>query len=250
MSRRSRIAHAIASLGARGACLYALDRAAQRLRLPLRVRSYLVVAQPVPDGPFLPARRGRDFRLRELGPGDLALAQMPLDSATLDFRFGQDARCFGLFREDRLAAYAWLCFGAYAEDEVRCRFRPSPAGASAWDFDVYVAPAFRLGPAFLKLWDGVNDRLREMGVRTSYSRISAFNLASLRSHRRLGAEVVGRADFLVLGPVQLLLSTLRPRLHLAIGRRRPELAVTSAPGGTVPASAPTPDGAAVAGEGR
>jgi len=244
---RSRIARAFASLGARGACLYALDRAARWLRLPLRVRSYLIVAQPVPDTPFLPARRGPDLRLRELGAGDPALVQMPLDDATLAFRFDQGARCYGLFRDDRLAAYAWLCFDGYDEDEVRCRFRPAPDGASAWDFDVYVVPEFRLGPAFLKLWDSVNEQLRALGVRTSYSRISAFNLASLRSHRRLSAEVVGRADFLCLGPVQLLLSDLPPRWHLALSARgRPEVTVTRAPAGA--GAILPPAGALAAGE--
>jgi len=214
-------------LGGWGSVLYAIDRLCQRLRLPIGVRSYFVVAQPVHPRPLLSRRRGGDFTFREVCPGQPALDEMPLERETLDFRFAQGARCFGLFRDGGLIAYIWLQTGPFDEDVVRCRFEPQPPDCTCWDFDVYVRPTDRLTPAFLRLWDAANARLRAEGVSYSLSRISAFNLASLRSHRRLGAEVVGRTDFLTLGPVQLLISTLRPFLHLSLSRRsRPRIPVS------------------------
>lgn len=199
--------------------LYTVDRVCRRLGLPLEVRSYVIVAQPVPAQPMSLRRGSGEFEFRDIGPCDPALSDMPLEAPTLDFRFGQGARCFGLFRAQRVVAYLWLQTGAFDEDEVRCRFVPQPADLTSWDFDVYVQPEYRLSPAFLRLWDAANAWLRDRGVRYSLSRISAFNAASLRSHKRLGAQVVGRTDFLKLGRGQLLLSTLRPHLHLSLSRR-------------------------------
>ncbi len=213
-------------LGLWGGLLYAVDRIAARLRLPLRVRSYFVVSQPVPAENVVSRRRGGDFTFREIGSDDPALDQMPLETETLDFRFEQGARCFGLFRDSHLLAYLWIQIGSFEEDEVRCCFIPQPADRTSWDFDVYVDPGSRLSPAFASLWEATNGWLRDRGVRHSLSRISAFNSASLRSHKRLGAQVLGRTDFVTVGPVQVLISTLRPRLHLSLRRRsRPRIII-------------------------
>mgnify|MGYP006423457285 CR=1 FL=1 len=219
-------------LGARGAVLYALDRTIQRFRLPLRVRSYLLVDQPIPERRTLNRRRAVSYVTRSVLRNDPTLAAMPLEPQTIAFRFDQGAQCYGLFRGDDLIAYLWLHFHAYDEDEVRVRFEPRPAATTCWDFDVYVHPKHRLGTAFLKLWDDVNAELYAAGIRHTISRISAFNLNSQRSHRRLGATVVGRVDVLRLGRVQLLMSTLRPRIHVSWReRQRPVVAV---PAGTTP----------------
>lgn len=227
-------------LGLWGASLYGFDRLANRLRLPIRIRSYLIVAQPVPDRPWLSPGRGHQFTLRPIGPSDPALEEMPLDAETRAFRFEQGARCYGLFKGDTLAAYLWFQFGTYREDEVRCDFEPQPDSITAWDFDVYVRPEFRLGRAFLRLWDLANAELAARGIQYSVSRISAFNLASIRSHRRLGATVIGRADFLTLGRMQVLRSNLSPRFHISLGARsRPRVLVSRV----------VPDGAAPKAEG-
>ncbi len=221
----------VRTLGLGTAVLYALSRLARHVGDAVTVRSYRLMAQPVHPRPRLPARRRQRFAARPLAPGDAAFAQLPLDGATLERRFAQGARCLGLFRGDTLVAALWYQFGDYEEDEVRCRFRPSDAAAAAWDFDVYVQPEERLGFAFAALWDAADAALRESGRRVSLSRISAFNLASLGSHERLGAREVGRATFIGLGPVQLCHSTLlRPRLHLALRREaRPVITIPVPP---------------------
>lgn len=214
----SKIAALFRTLGAKTAALYLLSRGVDALRLPFEVRSYRLIAQPVASAPRLKGSRGGSFVGREIGPRDSALAEMPLEQDTLDFRFGQGARCLGLFREQALVAYIWLTLGPYEEDEVRCRFLPLPEGRTSWDFDLYVLPAYRLSPAFLKMWDEADAFLRAHGVAWSCSRISAFNLASVRSHARLGGVDLGGADFLTAGPVQILVSGRAPWIHLAVTR--------------------------------
>ena len=43
-----------------------------------------------------------------------------------------------------------------------------------------------------------------------------FNPQSSSSHARLGAVYLGRAVFLIIGPVQLTVSSLAPFLHLGL----------------------------------
>ena len=50
----------------------------------------------------------------------------------------------------------------------------------------------------------------------SWSRISAFNTASLASHARLGARVLARATFLRLGPCQIMIASVTPYFHFSI----------------------------------
>jgi len=72
----------------------------------------------------------------------------------------QGAICLGAFKNDELLGYAWILLGTYEEDEVRCFFVPMPEGESAWDFDIYLDPKYRIGFAFPRLWDEVNTYLR------------------------------------------------------------------------------------------
>jgi hypothetical protein len=60
------------------------------------------------------------------------------------------------------------------------------------------------------------------------SRISAFNIGSLSSHERLGAREIGRVAFVIVGPLQVTLSNLRPRFHVSLGNTRAELPIPEA----------------------
>jgi len=101
---------------------------------------------------------------------------------------------------------------------VRCLYELDPAARAAWDFDVYVAPAFRATRLFGQLWEAANALLRERGHRWTFSRISGFNAASLAAHRRLGATDLGRATFLTLGPLQVSVFSISPFFHFALSR--------------------------------
>ena len=187
------------------------------------IERFIFVAQPVPDQPHIPSDKKTTSVVKTLLPGDALLAQCMRPEAVIAARFAQGAKCLAIVKDDQLQAAIWLIHGHSDGDVVRARFVLPRSGTAAWDFDVYVAPKYRLGFTFLRLWDAANAYLREAGVMWSYSRITAFNLGSLASHSRLGASPFGDATFLTLGPVQLMISTLRPWLHISLGQSQPKL---------------------------
>jgi hypothetical protein len=212
----SKLRSAVDSLGAVNAVLYGANRVASRLGLPLRVHPYRFFAQPVLADPVCPATLGRTIEVREIPRDDPVFSDMPVPAETIAFRFDQPTICIGAFRDRELLAYLWLCLGPYEEDEVRCRFVPLPADRVVWDFDVYVFPKHRLGPAFSRLWDGAYAYLRERGIEWTVGRISALNPRSLHVHRRLGARALGAAWYFHLGRLQIMVSTHRPGFHASV----------------------------------
>lgn len=185
----------------------------------MSLHRYLFVAQPVPEQAVLPPRRGRSITVRRVDAEDPVLLSLPLDRAVLSYRAGQEAICFGAFKNDEIIGCLWLCLSSYEEDEVRCRYLPLPPRKASWDFDVYVKPEHRSGLGFARLWDEAHAFLRDRGVVCSWSRISAFNPGSLSSHARLGAEVVGRATFFRFGSCQLMVASMPPYRHLSLRRK-------------------------------
>ncbi|TVR96961.1 MAG: N-acetyltransferase [Rhodospirillales bacterium] len=204
-------------LGVAAALCYNADRVLQKLSIPVRVYRYALVAQPVPPRPVLAGRRGVSIEVRQISPLEPALLGMEITSDILAFRATQRPLCFAAYKQDVMIGCLWFCLGPYHEDEVRCLFAPVPAGTTAWDFGAYVLPDHRSSLAFLRLWDAANAYLRDRGVRWSLSRISAYNLASLRSHGSLGTIPLGVATFICCGRRQLMWSTLEPRLHVSTG---------------------------------
>jgi GNAT superfamily N-acetyltransferase len=208
----------IRTLGFGNWLLYAIDRACRRAGLDAAVTRYILVAQPVPDGPLLPARRGAAIAVRELAIGDPALAAMPVDRAELENRARIGAVGFGAFQDGRMIGYLWLVVGPYDEAEVRLRFVPAPEGRTSWDFDVYLHPEHRIGFGFAKLWETANAHLRARGVAWTISRISAINALSLASHRRLGAVQCGSVTTIRIGRFHIYISPRRPWVRCSAGR--------------------------------
>lgn len=168
---------------------------------------YVIVAQPISEIRRLPAQRGRNIETQWLACDDPSLRFLPRPQRVIKSRFEQGSRCLGAYLENKLVGCLWYVERRYREDEVRCDFVFSKHDNCVWDFDVYVDPKYRVGYVFLKLWDDANEALYQSGFRWSLSRISAFNLASVRSHARLDAHVIGGATFLVLGSRQWCWST-------------------------------------------
>lgn len=209
-----KLRRAAAELGFWNALCYGVDQLLyDRLGWGGLVR-YRFYAQPVPPVPERPLRMGKQ-EVRQLRPGDPAFQDLPLDDAVLAYRFGQGAVCHAITEDGHAVACLWFCFERYVEDMVRATYGMDPADRTAWDFDVYVAPSHRAGRTFARLWQAGNAYLREQRVDWSLSRISAYNIPSITSHERLGARMVGRASFLWLGPVQIMVSSLSPRVHLS-----------------------------------
>jgi hypothetical protein len=203
-------------IGWLNASLYSLDRLLLKaLRGYLRLYKYDLVAQPVRETPLLPPGRGKKIEVRMIDETDIVTHQFPRPSAVIQARFKQGAKCLVAFKEGEFIGYLWLLSGTYIEDEVRATFSPLPAMKAVWDFDVYVAPEYRVGFAFSRLWDEANRFLAEKEIKWSCSRISAFNPGSLSSHARLGARTLGTAMFFCAGRCQVMFATTAPYIHLS-----------------------------------
>jgi len=211
-----RVSAPFREFGPVGAMLYLADRLLSATTPRWRVFAYELMVQPVPAPA---AARATTIEVRQLPPGDPALAGLATPAAVQLDRFAQDASCLGAFKRGELIAYMWFCPGRYAEDEVRCDFVLEPAEHSVFDFDFYVLPQHRLGRAFAVLWQEANRHLHARGIRWSFSRVSRFNLASLRAHAHLGATRIGRALFVQFGAFQAAAFGSFPYLHLSLHRR-------------------------------
>jgi hypothetical protein len=181
----------------------------------LRLYKYHLIAQPVSRTPLLPSRRGRSIDVRLIHEKDEIVRQFPRPAAAIQARFAQGAKCLVAFKDEQFVGFLWLLLGSYQEDEVRARYIPFPEKRTAWDFDVYVEPNFRLGFTFPRLWDTANAFLMEHDVLWSCSRISAFNAGSLGAHARLGTTTLGSAIFFCAGPWQITLASVAPYFHLS-----------------------------------
>jgi hypothetical protein len=219
------IAESLRRLGLIDGLLYLLSRVLSRLTLGrLRVVRYYLVAQPVPVGASIRSLPAGQLEIVPVAPGDALVAQFPRPPAVVARRYADGAVCLAARTADRFAGFLWLSLGPYEEDEVRCRYVTLPKACTAWDFDVYVDPAFRMGRTFVRLWDAANVLLREHGVAWTLSRISAFNAGSLHAHERFGTQRLASATFLCAGGVQLTIASTRPFVHVALTTTsRPEL---------------------------
>jgi hypothetical protein len=233
-----RLAGPLHEFGLLPGLVYGLDRVLRAVSPRLGIYWYELMAQPVTARPLLPASIGRGLHFRELAPGDAELARMPVPAPVIAARFAQQAVCLAVHLREAFVGYIWLRFGSYDEDEVRCRFEPQPAGRTAFDFDMYVFPDHRLGIAFAAVWQAANSHLQSRGVSHTCSRITRFNEASRRAHRRLGALRVGQALFFQAGSVEAMVATTSPFFHVSIGGSRVRLPIP-APPEAVPVAAGT-----------
>jgi hypothetical protein len=226
-------------IGGFATALYALGIALSRLSGGrCRLFGYRFYAQPVPDRAFVSARPGASMRIDRVGPDDAIVAQFPRPPDVIARRFSEGAVCFVATADGRFAGYIWLKLNGYEEDEVRCRYLPIPLDTTAWDYDVYVAPEFRMSRAFLRLWDAANDFLRSKGICWTLSRISMFNPSSLGAHARLGIRAVGQAIFIRMARTELAFFSMAPYVHISrSNERRPVVRLRAPASESVPPAA-------------
>lgn len=179
----------------------------------LFVQRYYFVAQPVPATADA-TRASTGVALRPIARDDPLVAQFPRPREVIAARYDMGAVCLAAERQGRFVGFVWLKEIEYPEDEVRCRYRLEPANLAAWDFDVYVDPAYRYGRTFARLWEFAHAWLRERGYRWSLSRISAFNPESIAAHQRLGTRRIGSAIFVRAGNAQLAILDCAPFVHV------------------------------------
>jgi hypothetical protein len=212
-----RLSHLIHELGVGTALLYGCDRLLRHMNSQCGLHCYRFLAQPLASTPRLHSKRGKSFSFRLLTGMEPVLDGLGRPESVLSDRFAQGAQCLLATKEGNVAGCIWFVRTAYAEDEVRVDYLLPPSGDCVWDFDVYVAEAQRLGYLFARQWDAFDALLQPQGVRYTVSRINAFNQRSIASHESMGAHRCGRALFICLGSLQVMVSDRRP--YVALGGR-------------------------------
>ena len=176
---KAKLAWLRSSLSLSNALLYVLSRCLRTVHPKLRLEKYYLVAQPVSLTEPPPSRLRPDIIVTRLDDEDSPLiGSFPQAPEVIAQRLRDDCLCLIATSGDSYCGYLWLRFGSFYEVEDRCLITPVPETTTAWDFDVYVEPRFRLTPTFARLWREANRCLHERGVAWSLSRISAFNTAS------------------------------------------------------------------------
>ena len=177
---------------------------------------YRILAQPVP--PPSPARpaTAHAVTVERVGPGHPLLPHFPHRPEALHRRFAERAICHAAHRDGVLIGYLWLQEAPFSDRDAGCRFVPAPAGRAAWDYDLWIAPAWRMSRAFVRLWEEAHACLRARGIAWTLSCVHGGNHASLAAHQRLGARLVAHAWILRVGALQLAILTQPPYVDLCL----------------------------------
>jgi L-amino acid N-acyltransferase YncA len=108
-------------------------------------------------------------------------------------RFAQDLRRghdgFVAVLEGKVVAYAWVAYRYYHLERLRFDFALGPDEAIT--FRSYVVPEHRYSRVYGGLATYVLTAVRARGVRAFFGSAEADNRHSIRTHRRMGYEVVG-----------------------------------------------------------
>ena len=199
--------------------LYSFDRVLRKLSPSLGLYVYEFMVQPIPEDDLLPARRLKKYSAREIKKGAPEIELMPARPDIKESRFEQGAVCLGLYNATDLVGFIWFCRERYEEDEARCTYVLPDGDPGVFDFDVYVFPKYRMGTAFVALWNVANTFLREQGVKYSYSRLTRFNLASRASHKHMGWQRLGRAVFFRMWRLEFMVATIAPYVSVTCSSR-------------------------------
>lgn len=172
-------------LGVAGVLSYAVARFATKAGI-IGYRRYILVSVPVSEMPAMP----RGFSIRPMAADELRAHVIDVPEATQKERYTQGLTCLGAFNpKGALVGVTWVGSSDFTESEIHVRFAlPRNAG---WDCGLWIAPHYRLGRAFAALWCGTADWMRQNGCDRSISWIADYNLPSLLSHRRMGADTIG-----------------------------------------------------------
>lgn len=209
-----RIRNTFKQLGALDGSLYYLHQLLERgSRRHARLMRYYLVAQPVSGEAA--CRPSAKNPVVELMPDDPLIPSFPRPPEVIARRMEERSQCFVARAGDEFTGFLWLAYGAYDEDEVRCRYELADTTTCVWDYDVHVEPKHRIGRTFARLWDAANSHLDKRGIRWSMSRISAYNPTSLAAHGRLGIHKLCSATFLCIGPLQISFIGTRPWIHIS-----------------------------------
>lgn len=199
--------------------LHVASRTLSRLDHRVALHDLLLYTQAVQATPQLPAARGASIEVRTFSGEQAMDAGLPCPAEHAVARRRNGMHCLAAYREGRLIGFHWLNLESHDDEMVRAHYVPLPEGRSAWSFDMQVDPAHRGGLAFARLTDATSALLRAHGRTEVASYIAASNRGAIGAEERLGGRRLGRAVHLKLGPLQLLVASLPPYLHLSVSDR-------------------------------
>jgi len=203
-------------MGVAGWCSYKLDRLlAKASRGRMRLWVLCLYLQPVPSGPLLTPQRQTNLRFGVVTAAEISASEFKRPKAAIDSRFERGSVCVAGRTDKGIAGYLWLHFGRLRERMFACDFEGLPAGRTCWDYDLEIAPQYRLGRTFARLWDETFRVLRERGIAHTASWIHCANLSSRRSHERMGATQAGWLILLDVFGFKMALASSRPFLRFA-----------------------------------
>lgn len=211
----TRIGRLVDEVGFVTALLHVAGRALSRLGHGAALHDLVLYTQPVRATPLLPAARGVSIEVRSYSGHQALDAGLPGPPG----RRCNGMHCLAAYREGRLIGFQWVNLGSHQDEMVRARYVPMPEGRSAWSFDLNVDSAHRGGLVFARLTDATWALLRAHGRTEVASAIAASNRGAIGAEERLGGCRLGRAVHVRLGPLQLLVASLPPYLHLSVSDR-------------------------------
>lgn len=185
-------------LGGASALSYGLARLTADWRW-LNYRGFRLIAVPAHALPKMP----RGYRIVKLDAEALAnhVIDIPHNEQTARFEHGLE--CLAAFNSvNELVGVIWMGHDGYSEGNAQFTYRPPANGA--WDTGLWVHPDHRMSRAFAALWAGARGWLETHGLDWSYSVVTDYNVASLRSHSRLGMVILGRMLILRIGNWRVL----------------------------------------------
>ena len=221
----------IQQLGTANGLLYLLGRSLKKISNGRwRLIRYYIVAQPIPSPPSPSCKTSSASSIERVAPDNPICAAFPRPKHVIEQRFANGNTCLVARVKEQFAGFLWYAHTIYEEDEIHCRFVLGEPENSVWDYDVHVEPQYRMGRTFARLWDKANELLEHAHIRWSFSRISAFNPASLHAHRQLGTQRIGTLTAICLGTAQMTFLPASPYVHFCWGWPGRPVVVLHAPG--------------------
>lgn len=204
-------------LGFGNAVLYVINRIGERL-LGGRFSVFKIhfVVHVLPETAAAPRVRKGRMDIRHLRTDEAVAAGISFPEPLIESRMADEAWCVAAFMDDRVVGYRWMQLTPHRDEELRCRFVPEPAGRVAWCWNFYIDPKYRGTRVFTRLWDETFVLVRKLGAKGTVSWGSALTPRLLAAESKLGAKEIGRALIWRLGPWQLLIGNLPPRIHFSV----------------------------------
>ncbi len=115
--------------------------------------------------------------------------------AALMPRFEKKCLCRGLFNNERMVGYAWAKIDTNVCED-RDSWKMIAGNDSAYIFDTYIAPEFRGKKLYPALIGALCELLITENVNRFYLTVDAYNVRSLKAHKKLGAQKIETVTYL------------------------------------------------------